>query len=223
MYYKKHNFNRKQCYNRKQSYNKNYNVISSEYMSSQRKKYYLRNRWIFTGIAIVIVLAISVGSSYLQRQKAETEYVSAEVVYVIDGDTIIVSMNGQEDKVRMIGIDAPESVSAIEEENSVYGEMASKYTKTKLQEGMKVYLTFDKERKDLYGRTLAYVWIDTDFEDMNNLYQNQMVFDGYAIAVKYEPNILYWQVLEASMLDAVTNKSGLWGENLFYEENKYPL
>ena len=208
---------------KKHNYNGNQNVIQNEYISVRRKKYYLKNKWIFTWIAIAIVLAISMGSLYLQRQKTATEYVSAEIVYVIDGDTIIVSMDGREEKVRMIGIDAPESVSATEEENSVYGEIASKYTKTKLQEGMKVYLTFDKERKDLYGRTLAYVWIDTDFEEMNNLYQNQMVSEGYAIAVKYEPNILYWQVLEASMLEAITNKSGLWDEESFYEENKYAL
>jgi len=215
--YKKHN------YNEKHSYNGNHNSIRDEYISIRRKKYYLRNRWIFTGIAIVIVLAISAGSLYLQRQKTETEYVSAEIVYVIDGDTIIVSMDGREEKVRMIGIDAPESVSTTEEENTVYGEMSSEYTKANLQEGMKVYLTFDKERTDIYGRTLAYIWLDRDFADMNNLYQNQMVSEGYAIAVKYEPNILYWQVLEASMLDAVTNKSGLWSKESFYEENKYAL
>lgn len=217
MKYKKHN------YNEKHSYNGNQNVIQNEYISVRRKKYYLKNKWIFTWIAIAIVLAISMGSLYLQRQKTETEYVSAEIVYVIDGDTIIVSIDEMEDKVRMIGIDAPESVSSTEEENTVYGEMSSEYTKANLQEGMTIYLTFDIERTDIYGRTLAYIWLDKDFENMNNLYQNQMVTDGYAIAVKYEPNILYWQVLEASMLEAITNKSGLWDEEPFYEENNYTL
>ena len=217
MKYKKHN------YNEKHSYNGNQNVIHNEYVSVRCKKYYFKNRWIFTGIAIVIVLAISVGSLYLQRQKTEKEYVIAEIVYVIDGDTIIASWNGKEHKVRMIGIDAPESVSATEEENTVYGELASEYTKANLQQGMKIYLTFDQERTDIYGRTLAYIWLDKDFENMNNLYQNQMVSAGYAIAVKYEPNILYWQVLEASMLEAITNKSGLWDEEPFYEENNYTL
>ena len=215
--HKKHN------YNGKNSYNGNQNAIRNEYISFRRKKYYLKNKWIFTWIAIAIVLAISMGSLYLQRQKIATEYVSAEIVYVIDGDTIIVSMNGREEKVRMIGIDAPESVSATEEENTVYGEKASVYTKANLQEGKKVYLTFDQERTDIYGRTLAYIWLDKDFTDMNNLYQNQMVSAGYAVAVKYEPNILYWQVLEASMLEAITNKSGLWDEEPFYEENNYTL
>ena len=208
---------------KKHNYNENQNVIQNEYISVRRKKYYLKNKWIFTWIAIAIVLAISMGSLYLQRQKIATEYVSAEIVYVIDGDTIIVSMNGREEKVRMIGIDAPESVSATEEENTVYGEKASVYTKANLQEGKKVYLTFDQERTDIYGRTLAYIWLDKDFTDMNNLYQNQMISDGYAIAVQYEPNTLYWQVLEASMLEAITNKSGLWDEESFYEENKYAL
>ena len=217
MNYKKRN------YNGKQSYNGNQNTIRNEYIFIRRKKYYFKNRWIFTGIAIVIALIISVGSMYFQKQKNERDYVSAEIVYVIDGDTLIVSLDGREERVRMIGIDAPESVSAAEEENTVYGEKAAKYTKTNLQEGMTVYLTFDKERTDLYGRTLAYIWLDADFNEMNNLYQYQMVFDGYAIAVKYEPNTLYWQKLEASMLDASINKRGLWGDESFYEENKYAL
>lgn len=214
---------KKRIYKGKQSYNGNHNSIRDEYISIRRKKYYLKNKWIFTWIAIAIVLAISMGSLYLQRQKTEKEYVIAEIVYVIDGDTIIASWNGKEHKVRMIGIDAPESVSATEEENTVYGEKASVYTKANLQEGKTVYLTFDQERTDIYGRTLAYIWIDKDFTDMNNLYQNQMISDGYAIAVQYEPNTLYWQVLEASMLEAITNKSGLWDEESFYEENKYAL
>ena len=93
MKYKKHN------YNEKHSYNGNQNVIQNEYISVRRKKYYLKNKWIFTWIAIAIVLAISMGSLYLQRQKTATEYVSAEIVYVIDGDTIIVLMDGREEKV----------------------------------------------------------------------------------------------------------------------------
>lgn len=217
MNYKKYN------YKEKQKCKGNQNAIRDEYIPIRRKKYYFKNRWIFTGIAIVIVLAISVGSLYLQRQKSEKEYVIAEIVYVIDGDTIIASWNGKEHKVRMIGIDAPESVSSAEEENTVYGEMSSEYTKANLQQGMKIYLTFDIERTDIYGRTLAYIWLDKDFTDMNNLYQNQMVSEGYAIAVKYEPNILYWQVLEESMLEAITNTSGLWDEEPFYEENNYML
>ena len=154
---------KKRNYKGKQSYNGNHNSIRDEYISIRRKKYYLRNRWIFTGIAIVIVIAISAVTLYLQRQKTATEYVSAEIVYVIDGDTIIVLMDGREEKVRMIGIDAPESVSSAEEENTVYGEMSSEYTKANLHEGMKIYLTFDIERTDIYGRTLAYIWLNTDF------------------------------------------------------------
>lgn len=214
---------KKQNYKEKQSYNSNQDAIRNEYISVRRKKYYLKNKWIFTWIAIAIVLVFSVGSLYIQRQKTETEYVSAEIVYVIDGDTIIVSMDGMEEKVRMIGIDAPESVSEAEEENNIYGEKAAEYTKVNLQEGTTIYLTFDQERTDIYGRTLAYIWLDKDFTDMNNLYQNQMVSDGYAIAVQYEPNILYWQVLETSMLKASINKRGLWGDETFYEENKYTL
>ncbi len=192
--------------------------IEKKIRPTRRYKYYLKSKWLFVGIAILMVCLLGFVRLFMQEHMPTTDYVNAEIVYVIDGDTVIVRMDGREEKIRMIGIDAPESVSAEEEENSVYGEIASEYTRENLKEGMKVYLTFDKERRDPYERVLAYIWLDTDLKDVNNLYQYKMVSEGYALAVCYEPNTTYRYLLDDAMQDAIANESGLWAEETFYNE-----
>ncbi len=192
--------------------------IAQDSRSTRRYKYYLKSKWFFAGIAIVIVCLLGGGRYFWQEKMPKTDYVNAEIVYVIDGDTVIVRMDGQEEKIRMIGIDAPESVSAEEEENSVYGEIASEYTKENLKVGMQVCLSFDKEKKDPYERILAYIWLDNNMEDVNSLYQYKMVSEGYALAVYYEPNTTYRYLLDDAMQDAIANENGLWAEESFYNE-----
>lgn len=187
---------------------------------NRRQKYYLKNRWIFAVVAVIAVVFISLASAYFSKQQSDAEYIAAQVIRVIDGDTIVVAVKGKEERVRMIGLDAPESVSAEESENSVYGELASEYTRQKLKEGTTVYLTFDEEKTDQYGRMLAYVWLDKDFENIESLYQRQMIRDGYAFAIKFEPNTMYWQILHISMQEAINSRVGLWAEDTFYDENK---
>lgn len=81
-----------------------------------------------------------------------------DVVRVVDGDTIVVLIDGQERKIRMIGIDAPESVHPDQTRNTEQGKSAADFT-AELLNGKQVYLEYDTDRTDDYGRTLAYVWI----------------------------------------------------------------
>lgn len=82
------------------------------------------------------------------------------VVRVIDGDTIVVNIDGENVRVRFIGIDTPESVSPNEEENTPEGTAATNRTTQILQDGGNlVYLEYDEELYDSYGRLLAYVYI----------------------------------------------------------------
>lgn len=71
---------------------------------------------------------------------------------VVDGDTIIVRGVG---RVRLIGVDTPETVSP-GRPVEFFGREASAFTK-RLLEGRSVRLEYDRERTDRYGRTLAYV------------------------------------------------------------------
>ena len=73
---------------------------------------------------------------------------AAELVYVVDGDTIIVSQNGEDFKVRMIGCNTPESVHEDESRNTIYGTYSSDYTKDLLKDVSVVYLEYDEEKYD---------------------------------------------------------------------------
>lgn len=185
----------------------------------KRHKYYLRNRWIFTIIAVIVVIIFSVVKASYHKQQLQAGVVSATILRVVDGDTIVVILNGKEERIRMIGVDAPESVSAEESENSVYGELASVYTKECLNEGRVIYLTFDREERDQYDRMLAYVWLDDDVNNSDNLFQKQLVEEGYALAIHYEPNTLYWYVLKDAMNKAILDRRGLWSDEEFYKIN----
>jgi micrococcal nuclease len=77
---------------------------------------------------------------------------------VIDGDTIEVRINNRTEKVRFIGVDTPETVHPTKGEEP-YGREASDYTKSQLND-QSVGLEFDVEKRDRYGRLLAYVWLE---------------------------------------------------------------
>ncbi|MBQ7767182.1 MAG: thermonuclease family protein [Lachnospiraceae bacterium] len=190
---------------------------------NRNNKYYLRSKCFFAAMAIFIVLFLSFKGVLDFKESTHSGICLAKVVRVIDGDTIVVNMNGKEHNIRMIGIDAPESVDPDEEENSVFGDIASAYTEEHLKTGTNIFLSFDKEKYDQYGRMLAYVWVCEDNDDINNLYQYQMVKDGYAWAIKIEPNTAFNNYLDEAMKDAGQNRRGLWGNDEFYKEYDFEL
>ncbi len=183
------------------------------------RKYYLRNHRSFVMIALFVAVIVYLTNAFYIKEREKEEVWEATIIRVIDGDTVIVDFYGREESVRMIGVDAPESVSKDETENTIYGEYASQYTKNHLQEGMVVYLTFDVEKYDRYDRLLAYIWIGKDLNDINNLYQKKMVEDGYAVAIRYEPNVRYHSFLEECMDEAAAKECGLWGYEEYYNMN----
>lgn len=106
------------------------------------------------------------------------------VIRVVDGDTIVVNYNGIEEKVRLIGVDTPESVHPDSSKNGEAGLAASEYTKNRL-DGQEVELEFDVQQRDMYGRLLAYVYID------GVMFNKTLLEDGIANLATYPPNIKY--------------------------------
>ena len=135
-----------------------------------------------------------------------------EVVRVVDGDTIIVDIDGQDTRVRLIGIDTPESVADESvKENTEEGKEASEYT-TNLLEGNTVYLEFDQEILDEYGRTLCYVYL----HDKSTMVNEILLKNGYARTMTIEPNTIYKERFAAAELVAKETKSGFWGTGFFH-------
>ncbi len=133
----------------------------------------------------------------------DTEAEKAQVLRVVDGDTLIVRLNKQQVRIRLIGIDAPESVHPDAAKNTDMGKSASAHLKAGLHKGDTVYLTYDKEKTDKYKRTLAYVWLanppqNPTEEDVENLMLNGiLVAKGYANPKAFKPNTLYKKVFES--------------------------
>lgn len=134
------------------------------------------------------------------------------VVRVVDGDTIIVLKDNTETKVRLIGIDTPESVATGKnaEKNCEEGKVASNYVKNLLSDRT-VALEYDIEPQDKYGRDLCYVYL-TDGTMLNKL----LLEIGYARIMRIEPNIKYAAEFDEIALKAQRNKKG------FYLQNKLP-
>jgi len=130
---------------------------------------------------------------------------TATVIRVIDGDTIDVRIGGREERVRLIGIDTPESVRP-DAPVECYGPEASAFTKELLPEGTAVRLERDVVGRDDYGRLLAYVRRVAD-----ELFVNEtIVRDGYARPLTIPPNDTYAPVFVAAATAAEAQGNGLW-------------
>ncbi|MFV0316571.1 MAG: thermonuclease family protein [Microthrixaceae bacterium] len=130
---------------------------------------------------------------------------NAVIQRVVDGDTIVVESEGVDDRVRLIGIDTPESVkpgSPVE----CYGKEASAYTESLLPEGTEVVLVRDVEVRDRYDRLLAYVYRASD-----GLFVNlDIVEQGYAQPATYPPNVAHTDEFVAASGEAREADRGLW-------------
>lgn len=128
------------------------------------------------------------------------------VTHVVDGDTIDVRVGGTEERVRLIGVDTPESV-APERPVQCYGAEASAYLASLIPEGTAVRLERDAVARDRFDRLLAYVYRAED----DLLVNLALVEQGYADAVTYGDNEALYPELVAAEAEARDGGRGLWG------------
>jgi len=130
---------------------------------------------------------------------------TAVVAKVVDGDTIDVDAGGTTTRIRMIGFNTPESVDP-RRPVECFGKEASKHLAELIPVGTTVRLERDVEAKDRYGRTLAYVYRDSDDVFLNL----QMVADGYAQVLSIAPNVAFASQFRAAERSAREANLGLW-------------
>lgn len=163
---------------------------------------------ITTGILVVIVAIIVLSIQYMtdsgpfKASSGQTNGETYKVLRVIDGDTIIVDKDGEQTRVRLIGVDTPETVKP-NTPVQPYGKAASNYTKQHLT-NQNVRLEYDREEKDRYGRTLAYVWLG------NEMYNEKIVKEGLARAKFYRPNDKYQIRIEQAQKEAQKQQKNIW-------------
>jgi micrococcal nuclease len=132
---------------------------------------------------------------------------SATVERVIDGDTIVVRLDGREERVRYIGVDTPETVKP-QAPVECFGEAAHRLNARLLAGGgSRVTLRFDRELRDRYGRLLAYVHRAGDGLSVNA----QLIRAGAARTLPIDPNTAHAAELARLQAGAQAGRRGLWG------------
>jgi micrococcal nuclease len=127
----------------------------------------------------------------------------ARVVRAIDGDTIEVRLDGRLEDVRYIGVDTPETVKP-DTPVQCFGPPASRFDH-RLVEGRRVRLLFGVERRDVYGRLLAYVFLGHRFVNA------ELVRRGFARTLTIPPNDRFAPLFARLQRRAARTGRGLWG------------
>ena len=127
------------------------------------------------------------------------------VVRVVDGDTLIVARPEGETRVRVIGIDTPESV-AQDQPVECFGPEAAQRAE-QLLAGTSVMLRGDptQARTDQYGRELDYVWLPD-----GRLFNHVMLMEGYALEYTFAAPYAYQSEFRAAEQQAAQGGLGLW-------------
>lgn len=128
-----------------------------------------------------------------------------QVVRVVDGDTVDVNVEGGQERVRLIGLDAPETHSPREPVQCFGAE--STHRAEELLNDQAVFVELDPTQgvRDRYGRLLGYLWL-TD----RRLVNLEMIAEGYAFEYTYDRPYKYQAAFQQAEQDAQVRQAGLW-------------
>lgn len=172
-------------------------------------------------VIMIIVLALLLGNSLLKDfgvpEKLSGSVVVAEtpqttqrielhkVHQVVDGDTLGVEINGVVEKIRLIGVDTPETKKP-NTPVQCFGKEATNYT-TSLVLGKNVQVVADpsQAKVDKYGRMLAYI-----FTEDGMFLNKKLIEDGYAYEYTYNVPYQYQKEFKAAQQQASSLLKGLW-------------
>ena len=155
-------------------------------------------------LCAVLGLAFAAATSRFAGHGREglTEFTPATVLSVSDGDTLYVRLDtGEEGFVRLIGVDAPESVNSDPGKNTPKGEAAAAFLRSVVSAGQTVYLVRDVSDHDKYGRWLRYVWLEVPeqpfapAEVRAKMLQGILVAAGQARVTRFAPDTSYYDIL----------------------------
>jgi micrococcal nuclease len=164
---------------------------------------------------VLIVLALSRcgpgGSDHGDRAADRGASERATVTRVVDGDTIHVDLSdGKDEDVRYIGIDTPETVKPGTPVQC--GGPKAHEVNERLVDGRTVTLRFDAERRDVYGRLLAYVYLPPGRAGGRPVFVNaELARRGLARTLTIPPNDSFAPLFARLAARAAAGGRGLWG------------
>lgn len=130
---------------------------------------------------------------------------NAVVEAVVDGDTIDVRIDGDDERVRLIGIDTPETKRP-DTPVECFGPEATAFTESLLAPGTPVRLERDVVGRDDYGRLLAYLYRASD----GILVNYEIIRQGFATPLKFPPNVAHAERFVEAARAAERDDAGLW-------------
>lgn len=165
----------------------------------------IRMSGVIASFALLIGLASCSDSLPQGGQSDLVEIARAEIAHVIDGDTVDIDIHGHMERVRLIGVNTPETkhpTKPIE----CFGPEASAYMTELLPKGTDVRIERDVEARDRYGRMLLYMYRDSD-----NLFINlDLIARGYGTPMSIEPNTFHRNDFVRAASQAEASNVGLW-------------
>jgi micrococcal nuclease len=150
-------------------------------------------------IAAALLLRPWEGGEEEPGPRAATVY----AIRAVDGDTIEARIDGRAEDVRYIGVDTPETVKP-GTPVQCFGHRASRFNQ-RLVEGRRLRLVFGVERRDVYGRLLAYAYIGHRFVNA------ELVRRGLARTLEISPNTQHSALFRRLEQGAARVGRGLWG------------
>jgi micrococcal nuclease len=154
-----------------------------------------------------LVLVALVAAGWLWARGDGPPPTHGTVARVVDGDTVMVQAGSRTLDVRLLGIDTPETVDP-RRPVGCYGPEASAYTKHLLT-GRTVRLVYDRQLHDVYGRWLAYVYLERPGRP--ELFVNaRLITAGYARTLSIPPNTAHASELAVLERRAALDGVGLW-------------
>jgi endonuclease YncB( thermonuclease family) len=136
-------------------------------------------------------------------------WVAAQVVRVVDGDTLIVAFNGTQPRLRLIGMDTPETVHPTKPVQCFGAEATARMQQIVNSVNGQVWLEKDVSETDRYGRLLRYVWLGPT--PASPLLNEQLVAEGYAQVSTFPPDVKYQDRFLVAQRAARAANRGLWG------------
>jgi micrococcal nuclease len=164
------------------------------------------------GLVVVIGAGLLLGSpapSSPGSSHARPDGEPATVVRVADGDTITVELDGRQERVRYIGIDAPEVANGRAGMPAECGGDAARAANEALVGGASVILERDTSDRDRFGRLLRHVWVGQERGWL--LVAERLVATGVAEARSYRPDTSRDAQLDAAERAARGSEVGIWG------------
>lgn len=138
-----------------------------------------------------------------------------EVERVVDGDTLILKMNGQSQRIRLVGINTPESMAVNGRVVECFGQEAKSEAKKVLEEKKVFFEIQESNYYDKNGRMLGFVFLQSGNGKYDINFSEQMIENGFGYEYTYKGEwYKYQKEYKNAQKSAEENKNGLWASGV---------